>query len=241
MEWAAGGFDDLERIARTRTDGGTSWAAWAAAQGRFSVSMFGLLGLVTLLAGPFLAHRRRSTVVPLCVVWAVGLTYSVVFHHGAEIHPYWNVALLPAVALGAALVADRIDEVGRRASAALVAVCLVALGVGAVGSARAGAESDGLGELARLAGTQPAALHTTELASAWLSYESGRSEVSTVPSCAALVELAEEDPGANVLTHRRWSPWAPPGVWQQVTAAPSARVDGPAALVQADDLAALCH
>jgi hypothetical protein len=123
----------------------------------------------------------------------------------------------------------------------LVVVCLLSLGIGAARAITVGEDVDGLGRLARAAGDLPGEVHTTELAAAWLRYESGRAEVAQVPSCEALVRLADADPDALVLTHRRWEPWQRPGAWVTATSASSVSRDGPAALGRAGDLVEGCR
>ncbi len=236
--WAAGDLGDLVRIARVRTDGAVTWAQWAGSQLSHGLVVFGILGLAAMVAGPLLVRRRPAAVAPMVALWAVGATYAVVFRQGADIHPYWNVALLPAVALGAALCSDRLEHVEPRAARAVLAVALAVLVATTATSVRDAPVGTELGQLARIAGRGTSELYTTEVGSAWLRYESGRATVGHVTTCDDLSALALRNPTAIVLVHRRWVPRR--AAWASVVAAPEAVVRRDAALVPAGVLVSAC-
>ena len=232
--WAAGGLGDLMDIARTRSGAEHGWGEFVRAQAEHSLVLFGIVALVCLLAGPFLTRERPALTGQLVVIWAVGLSYAVVFRQGATIHPYWNAALVRAVALGAGLLGTRLARADRRALpvAVVLAVAMaVPAGIVAERNAHLG---DGAGLVARVVGERgDGTLHSTEIVSEWVTYESD-GPVEPVYTCAALVELARRDAAAPVLTSRTWieSSEAPHG-WTAVTAREDSVVRGDFVLTSA--------
>lgn len=238
--WAVGSLSDLVRIARVRADGRGSWASWAERQLAHARATIRMFGIAALLAGPMLARRRPEVAVPLAVTWAVAVTYAVLFRQGAAIHPYWNVALLPPLAVGAALVAERCESISRRVLGVILVIGALTVVSTAVTTVRVGAVSDGTGELARVAGESTESLHTTDLAASWIRYEAGRNEIGEVSTCGEVRDLADRDRSAQVLTQRTWPPLAGTG-WDAAISAPSARRNQASLLIRADELAAICR
>lgn len=238
--WAVGSLSDLVRIARVRSDGDSTWTYWAGRQVAHARATIRLFGMAVLLAGPLLVRRRPAVVVPLVVTWALAVSYAVVFRQGAAIHPYWNVALLPPLAIGAALVAEWAESFSRRVLGVIVALAVLSVVSTSVTTVRVGAVSDGTGELARVAGESPESLFTTDLAASWIRYEAGRDDVGEVSSCADVHTLADRERPALVLTQRTWPPLAGER-WEAAVSAPSARSRQASLLIRADELAAICR
>ena len=238
--WAAGSLSDLVRIALVRADGAGSWASWAESQVAHARATIRLFAIAVLLAGPFLARRRPDVKVPLVVTWSLAVIYAVVFRQGAAIHPYWNVALLPPLAIGAALVAERAESISRRVLGATFLLAVLAVASTAVTTVQVGEVSDGTGELARLAGRSPESLYTTDLVASWIRYEAGRDDIGELSSCGEVRDLADRDRSAQVLTQRTWPPLTGKG-WNAAVSAPSARIRQASLLVRADELAAICR
>ncbi|MHB1139161.1 MAG: hypothetical protein ACYC2O_09420, partial [Microthrixaceae bacterium] len=239
--WAAGGLSDLVDIARTRSGSEHTWADFLRAQADHSLVLFGVVALIGLLAGPFLTRERPELVGPLAAIWAVGVSYAVVFRQGATIHPYWNAALVPAAALGTALLGVRLARGDRRAlpvAIVLGAVVIVPTGVIAQRNAHLG---DGAGLVARIAGERGGAtLHSTEIVSEWVTYESGRS-VEPAYTCAAVDEVARRHgDDTTVLTSRMWVDGVQPGAWDAVASAPGTVLRGDFALSSAGVLHRIC-
>lgn len=246
--WAVGSLSDIVEIARIRSGGAGSslpggrqgWARWPLTQFDHARATLRWLGIMVLLAGPFLVRRRPQVVVVMTVTWAVAALYAVVFRQGAFIHPYWNVALLAPLGLGAALVAERASEFGVRVVAGLQAVAVLAVLSTAVTTVQVGRIADATGNLARVAGEQSGPLYTTDLIAAWLRYESGRDDIGALSSCRAVRHVAERSPEALVLTQRAWPPLTSEADWSEVVSAPSARTLESSVLIRAEDLAAVC-
>jgi Dolichyl-phosphate-mannose-protein mannosyltransferase len=238
--WASGGISDLMRIARQRTGNGVTWTGFATTQVEHSLSVFGLVGCVCVVAGLFLVRTRKDLLAPMVVLCGVALAYAVGFREGAVIHEYWNVALVPVVALGGALLGERIARTSTRA---VVGVC-VAVGllttIAAV-SARQMDHRDGAGLMARAAGARGVpVLYSNEIVSDWLTYESG---VPARPAydCHEVRAVARRDGDATVLVSREWVDARRPGGWSTLasTAGTTTTSDG-FGLTTARDLAAVC-
>ncbi len=222
--WGSGDLGDLVRIARERSGAQFGWIDFVRSQVEHGVLLFGIVPLLCLVAGPLLVRDRPDLRGPLAAVWSVGLAYAVVFRQGATIHPYWNVALLPAVALGGALLGDQLARHGRRAVAAGLVACAAFLVIAGVAAQREAHLGDGAGEVARVAGARDdGTFYSTELVADWVRYESGR-PVEPVYTCDAVVELAAARPDAEVLTSRYWSGWGSVDDWQRFRTGPDAEV-----------------
>ncbi|MFV0318675.1 MAG: hypothetical protein ACK5O2_17140, partial [Microthrixaceae bacterium] len=154
------------------------------------------------------------------------------------IHEYWNVAFVPLVAVGAALVGARLGE--RSRPGVLVAAGVLAAFVVASAMVAAGySTDDGAGWAARNAaqhGTDT--LYSTQRTSDWITYESGRPS-GHVPSCDELEETAAVDPDADVLTSRSWTE-SVGGNWESVSSGAPLVTDDGYAVVTARTLAGVC-
>lgn len=238
VTWAAGGLDDLERIARERS-ASAGWGAFAAAQLEHLFVLYGLVGVACLLAGALLLDRRPGVRGPYLAVVAVAAAYAVVFRQGATIHPYWNAALLPAVALGGALAGDWLRSSARRALPVAMGIAAVLVVATAHGAVRDALVADDAGWLARRAADSSTALHSTEIVAAWVHYESEQ-RVRPVRNCAAVAQAAAGVRDADVLTSRRWVDAQRSDGWSRVANLDGAVVRGEFALVPATELAVIC-
>lgn len=236
--WATGGIADLTSSARQRSGGGVGWWHFLGQQATFVPSVLGLLGIVSLVAGLVLVRRRPELIAPVVIVSGTAVVYAVGFREGASIHDYWNVALVPVAVLGAALLADRVAEVDRRAVGVLCVIAAVLMGVASIRVARDDS-GDEVGLLARRATTEGVTtLYSTQIVSDWLTHEFD-GPAAALYTCAAVDRLAASEPDATVLTAREWAGAAGQD-WDRASAAPTSIRLGDAALVRADTLAAVC-
>lgn len=238
--WASGGLSDLMRIARQRTGNGVTWTEFATTQVGHSLSVFGLVGCLCIVAAVFLVRTRKELLAPVVVLCAVAASYAVGFREGAVIHEYWNVALVPVVALGAALVGERLARTNARA---VLYVCIAVgllTGIAAI-SARQMDHRDGAGLMARAAGTRGVqVLYSNEIVSDWIAYESGL-PARPAYDCGAVRALAERDGDATVLISRGWVSERRPGGWAALASTPGTITTSDGfGLASARDLAAVC-
>ena len=191
--WVSGGLTDLFDAAATRSGQGVGWITFANAQLGHTVSLFGLLGTAVLVVGTsmaILSDPRRRTVAIVLV--GVALSYAVLFRQGATIHRYWNAALLPLVALGAAVVGERIVLHLSRAIWVALSLAAAQLLLFSVGSPTRTLQSD-VGLITHRAATSSGAdLYSTDLLGDWATYEAGR-EVLPAYDCAAIEASARDD------------------------------------------------
>jgi hypothetical protein len=238
--WASGSVADLVRIAGERSGDGVGWGEFVVAQADHLVLLFGLAGIVCLVAGLALVKERPDLRGQLVVVWAVALAYAVVFRQGATIHPYWNAALLPAVALGGALAGDRLAQRGRRALQIGLAAVAVLLLVASVAAYREGSPGRDAGEVARVAAERgEGTLRSTEIVSEWVTYESGR-PVRPAYDCESVLDAASSDATADVVTSRRWIELQDANGWAGVAASPESQVRGDFAVTTLGVLSSVC-
>ena len=240
--WASGGLSDLVRIAGERSSDDYGWTEFLRTQVLHSRALFGVVGLICLAAGALFVRRRPDLVGQMAVIWAVTGAYALGFRQGATIHLYWNAALVPAIALGGALLGDRLLRSGdvylRVACVAAAAMMFLS----AMAAGYATVHSDSLGLLARLAGErQVTALYSTQLVAEWATYESG-GPVEPAYTCAAVRRVAATSPDAGVLTSAAWLRDVGAGAdgWGQVVASPDSTVGDGFALTSARTLASAC-
>ena len=238
--WASGGISDLIRIALER--GGTqfTWVEFVRAQFSSAVSLFGVIGIVCLLAGVALVRRRPALVGQMVVVCGVTLVYALVFRQGATIHDYWNAAALPAIALGGALLGERLAPTSHTLLPAACVGAAALMLVSAISITRIQQNGDAAGFLAREAGErQVPVLYSTEIVSEWVTYESGTT-VELVYPCRAVRRLAARDPEALILTSTESVETLGTGVWDALSMDPSSTVIDNYALTHASVIAAVC-
>lgn len=166
----------------------------------------GLIGLVIAVARP--ATRSIAVVSTTAIV-----SYAVVFLGGADMHDYWNYALLLPLAVGAASLAEwvigAIDTERRRVATSAV-LGLAALAV-LMSLARPSSAEDvlrngtGTGRLAHVAdarsdGRGPALAYVSGggALSRWIDYETGRPGLALADT-SALQRLARRRPTFPVL------------------------------------------
>lgn len=215
VRWAAGGFDDLFDSAGQR-GGGVTWGHFAAMQWGHGLAVFGLIGLVCLGASLVAARSKPELQCPVVCVWVVAAAYAVVFREGASIHDYWNVALVPMVALGGAFLADRMRRMDPRAPVAACGIVALAMLVSSLIAARDD-QADAMGRLARSADTSTSpALGSTLEVGRWLTYETGNN-VEQLSTCASIAALHGRDSDAMVFTNYRWIEIQHPGAWEAVS------------------------
>lgn len=238
--WASGGVSDLIRIARERSGAEFSWGEFLSAQVDHSMSVFGAVAIMCLIAGLVLVRRRPRLIGQMVVVCAVTLAYALAFRQGATIHEYWNAAALPAVALGGALLGERLAESWPRVLPAVCTVAALLMLLSAVNVTRIQFNGDAAGYLARTAGERgDPVLYSTEIVSEWVTYESGR-PVTPVYSCRSVQRLAARAPDATVLTSAQWVESLRPGQWKVLASAPASTVRDNYALSSATTVASVC-
>ena len=230
--WASGGLSDLWRSAAVRSATNSGWASWLVGQAQLGVVLFGLVAFAALVGGLVLIRSRPELIGEEVVIVAVTALYAVAFRGGST-HPYWNAALLPAVALGGALVGERLGRIGPRVLAVGVVVAGV-VALNCVATFRRPVDA-GYGLIVAKAGRTTDRLSTTFTPADWMSYESG-GPVRRVRDCAAVSDLAITRPDDLVLTSERWvTDRRGPAAWSGLISVAYAR-DGAAIVARAGDL-----
>jgi hypothetical protein len=232
VAWTNGGLGELIRIAGVRSEP-IPWNDWAVVQGRYALVLLGVLGVGAVVAAGVLIRDRRDLLGAFASVLITTVVYAAAFRRGS-MHLYWNATLVALVALGGALVAERVRAWSRPALAVLIVGSLVPF----LGAARAADPApDGFQTAVAEAGRRAEIVYSTRSFGRWAAYESSR-PVRVVSSCEQVVELSAARPDALVVASATWvRDRGGPSAWDDV--APDAvTADDRAALVEASRLAA---
>jgi hypothetical protein len=197
------------------------------------------VGLVIAVRDP-----RVRALLAVCAVAVVG--YAAAFRGAAEMHDYWNYAILLPIAIAVSSGFDRLIRsvaAPRRTRVVFVSL-LVAAGCLAISVAQpsdaeyslhAGVAGVSLAHLARDGATDDgpaiAYLAIGQAHAAWIDYETGRPGLA-LGSVAELERLAADRPDFPVLVAFSW----PPTAREQMVARGAIAIEGSFALVPADVL-----
>lgn len=211
IHWVYGSFLPFSGAAQYRASSATLADSLAKQFGalRELVPLAGVVGMAGLAIA--LADRRRR---PLAIVTLPPIVaYAIMFRGGADIHDYWNYALVVPLALGSAIVAERATDAlrgryGRVGAAVPAAIALLGLVAAlAVPSATQNGMEASLGtpkllevaeELAPPNGPPVAFFAPGGADSPWITYESGRRGLA-LKTEAALERLGREQPEMPML------------------------------------------
>lgn len=246
IHWVYGSFSAFTDNAEYRSTSATLSDSIATQLGalRELVPVAGVVGLAGLALALTVPRWRPLAIVSLPPVVA----YALVFRGGADIHDYWNYAIIVSLAIGAAVLAQVAgDALGRRfgavgaATPAALALLGLLLAVTVPSGTQNGMEASlGTPELLDVAVSMappdgpPIAFFAPGGAdSPWITYESGRRGLALTTD-AELQELGREQPDMPMLVVLHGGD---PEVTAQLEQAAVAR-DGIWAVVTAGDVVA---
>lgn len=211
IHWVYGSFTGFTDNAKYRSSSATLADSVATQLDalRELVPVAGIVGLVGLAIALTVRRWRPLALVTLPPVVA----YAVAFRGGADIHDYWNYAIIVSLAVGSAVVAQvASDALGRRYGSVGAAVPAVLAGLGllvaiSVPSATQNGMEASLGtpelldvaaQMAPADGPPVAFFAPGGADSPWITYESGRKGLA-LKTDAALEQLGREQPDMPML------------------------------------------